>query len=83
MPECFVLPNAWDIGSARYLQSLGFKAVATTSSGFAWSVGHADSTVSRDGVLAHLRDVVGATDSPMPRRVRSSTHFSAIAPDVR
>ena len=40
---CFVIPNPWDVGSARYLQSLGFKALATTSSGFAWSQGHADS----------------------------------------
>lgn len=62
---CFMLPNAWDIGSARYLQSLGFKAVATTSSGFAWSVGHADSTLPRDSVLAHLRDLVGASSLPV------------------
>jgi 2-methylisocitrate lyase-like PEP mutase family enzyme len=62
---CFMLPNPWDIGSARYLQSLGFKAIATTSSGFAWSVGHADNTVPRDAVLAHLRDIVAATDLPV------------------
>lgn len=62
---CFVLPNAWDVGSTRYLQSLGFKAIATTSSGFAWSVGHADNTLSVDRVLDHLRQVVAATDLPV------------------
>jgi 2-methylisocitrate lyase-like PEP mutase family enzyme len=62
---CFVLPNPWDIGSARYLQSLGFKALASTSSGFAWSVGRRDGAVSRDDVLAHLRELVSATDLPV------------------
>ena len=62
---CFVLPNAWDIGSTRYLQSLGFKAVATTSSGFAWSVGHADNTLEVESVLEHLRNVVAATNLPI------------------
>ena len=62
---CFVLPNPWDAGSARYLQTLGFQALATTSSGFAWSTGHADNTVPRDAILAHLRDIVEATDLPV------------------
>ena len=62
---CFVLPNAWDIGSTRYLQSLAFKAVATTSSGFAWSIGHADNTLPVDRVLDHLRNVVAATHLPV------------------
>jgi len=62
---CFVIPNPWDIGAARYLQSLGFKALATTSSGFAWSQGRPDNTVSRDAVLAHLRSMVAATDVPI------------------
>ena len=62
---CFVIPNPWDAGSARYLQSLGFKALATTSSGFAWSQGHPDNGVSRDMVLAHLRAMVAATDLPV------------------
>jgi len=62
---CFLIPNPWDTGSARYLQSLGFKALATTSSGFAWSQGHADNTVARDAILAHLRDMVEATDLPV------------------
>ncbi|MGF6595608.1 2-methylisocitrate lyase-like PEP mutase family enzyme [Paraburkholderia sp. GAS448] len=62
---CFVLPNPWDIGSARYLQNIGFKALATTSSGFAWSVGHADNTLPREAILSHLRSIVEATDLPV------------------
>jgi 2-methylisocitrate lyase-like PEP mutase family enzyme len=62
---CFVIPNPWDVGSARYLQRLGFKALATTSSGFAWSRGYSDGAVSREMVLAHLRDIVAATDLPV------------------
>ena len=62
---CFVIPNPWDMGSARYLQQLGFKALATTSSGFAWSHGHADNRVSREMVLAHLHEMVAATDLPI------------------
>jgi 2-methylisocitrate lyase-like PEP mutase family enzyme len=62
---CFVIPNPWDIGSALYLQSLGFKALATTSSGFAWSQGHADNHITRDMALAHLRAMVAATDLPI------------------
>jgi 2-methylisocitrate lyase-like PEP mutase family enzyme len=62
---CFMLPNPWDAGSARYLETLGFKALATTSSGFAWSHGRADNHVTRDTVLVHLRDIVAATDLPV------------------
>jgi 2-methylisocitrate lyase-like PEP mutase family enzyme len=62
---CFVIPNPWDVGSARYLQGLGFKALATTSSGFAWSHGHADGGMSRDRVLDHLTEMVEATDLPI------------------
>lgn len=62
---CFVLPNPWDVGSARYLQGLGFKALATTSSGFAWSHGHSDGGMSRDRVLDHLTEMVEATDLPI------------------
>lgn len=62
---CFVIPNPWDTGSARYLQGLGFKALATTSSGHAWSMGRADGALSLDTVLAHLRDIVEATDLPV------------------
>jgi len=60
-----VIPNPWDIGSAHYLQSLGFKALATTSSGFAWSRACPDNGVARATVLAHLREMVAATDLPI------------------
>ena len=62
---CFVIPNPWDVGSARYLQGLKFKALATTSSGFAWSHGHHDGGMSRDRVLEHLTQMVEATDLPI------------------
>jgi len=63
--DCFVIPNPWDAGSARYLESLGFKALATTSSGFAWTQAQADGAMSRDAVIAHLREIVAATDLPV------------------
>ena len=62
---CFALPNAWDIGSARYLQRLGFKAIASTSAGFAFSRGLPDNAVPRDVVLAHLRELAEVTDIPV------------------
>ena len=62
---CFVIPNPWDRGSARFLQSLGFKALATTSSGYAWSQGQPDGGSSREQALDHLRDMVTATDLPV------------------
>lgn len=62
---CFALPNPWDVGSALYLQHLGFKALATTSSGFAWTQGRPDNGVAREAVLAHLTAMVAATDIPV------------------
>jgi 2-methylisocitrate lyase-like PEP mutase family enzyme len=62
---CFTLPNPWDVGSALYLQSLGFQALATSSAGFAWSRGRADGALSRDQVLAHLKELVLATELPI------------------
>jgi 2-methylisocitrate lyase-like PEP mutase family enzyme len=62
---CFVIPNPWNIGSARYLQGLGFKALATTSSGHAHAHGFADGTQSRDNVLAHFAELAAATDVPL------------------
>ena len=62
---CFVLPNPWDVGSARYLEQLGFPALATTSSGFAWSQGRADNTITREMALAHFAALVAATDVPI------------------
>ena len=62
---CFVIPNPWDVGSALYLQSLGFKALASTSSGCAWSQGRPDGGLPREAVLAHLHAMVAATDVPI------------------
>jgi 2-methylisocitrate lyase-like PEP mutase family enzyme len=62
---CFVIPNPWDIGTTRYLQHLGFKALATTSAGFAFSRGLPDGAVPRDQMLAHIREIVEATDLPV------------------
>jgi 2-methylisocitrate lyase-like PEP mutase family enzyme len=62
---CFAIPNPFDVGSALFLQSLRFKAIATTSSGFAWTIGQADNQVSREAVLTHLAAIVDATDIPV------------------
>jgi 2-methylisocitrate lyase-like PEP mutase family enzyme len=62
---CFVIPNPWNVGSARYLQGLGFPALATTSSGYAHSLGYPDGALSRDQVLAHFRELAAATDVPL------------------
>lgn len=62
---CFVLPNPWDIGSARYLQHAGFAALASTSSGRAWSRGLPDGGETLDEVLGHLRELVAATSLPL------------------
>ena len=62
---CFVIPNPWNVGSARYLQGLGFKALATTSSGHAHSEGYPDGAQSMDDVLAHYRELAAATDIPL------------------
>jgi 2-methylisocitrate lyase-like PEP mutase family enzyme len=62
---CFVLPNPWDIGTAIYLESLGFEALATTSAGFAFSRGKRDGGVPRDEMLAHIREIVEATTLPV------------------
>ncbi len=62
---CFVLPNPWDVGSARYLASLGYHALATTSSGAAWSLGQADGAVALEPMLDHIRALVEATDLPV------------------
>jgi 2-methylisocitrate lyase-like PEP mutase family enzyme len=62
---CFVIPNPWNVGSARYLQALGFKALATTSSGHAHAQGYPDGAQSCDDVLAHFRELAEATDVPL------------------
>ncbi|MGH9255007.1 MAG: isocitrate lyase/PEP mutase family protein [Vicinamibacterales bacterium] len=62
---CFVMPNPWDVGSARLLVQLGFPAVATTSAGLAWSMGRPDNGVALDQVLAHLRSIAHAVEVPV------------------
>ena len=62
---CFVMPNPWDPGSARMLAAMGFPALATTSAGMAWALGHGDNDVSRDEVLAHLTAITAAVDVPV------------------
>jgi 2-methylisocitrate lyase-like PEP mutase family enzyme len=62
---CFILPNPWDIGSARYLQSMDFKALATTSAGFAFAQGYPDNRITRQMALRHIADMVAATDLPL------------------
>ena len=67
--QLFVMPNPWDVGSARLLASLGFEALATTSAGFAWSLGKLDTTVTRDELVVHVRALAAAT--PLPLNVDS------------
>jgi 2-methylisocitrate lyase-like PEP mutase family enzyme len=62
---CFVIPNPWDVGSARFLEGLGFRALATTSSGFAWSRGYPDNGVPRDMALSYVSAIVACTDLPV------------------
>ena len=63
--QLFVMPNPWDLGSARLLESCGFEALATTSAGFAWSLGKLDQQVSRDEVVAHVAALTAATTLPL------------------
>ena len=71
--QLFVMPNPWDVGSARLLASLGFEALATTSAGFAWSLGKPDQTVTRDELVAHVEALAAAT--PLPLNVDSERGF--------
>ncbi len=61
----FIIPNPWDVGTARLLARLGFEALATTSAGYAFSVGQRDNTISRDRMMAHVSAIVSATDLPV------------------
>ncbi|HVQ54195.1 MAG TPA: isocitrate lyase/phosphoenolpyruvate mutase family protein [Thermoanaerobaculia bacterium] len=63
--EAFIIPNPWDVGSARLLARLGFEALATTSAGYAFSVGQRDNTIGRDRMLEHAAAIVAATDLPV------------------
>ena len=62
---CFVMPNPWDLGSARALEQMGFQALATTSAGLAWTLGRADTQVTRDEALDHLRQIADAVKVPV------------------
>lgn len=64
-PGTFIIPNPWDVGSARLLQHVGFEALATTSAGYAFTLGRPDGRVSRDEKLAHCRDICATTDLPV------------------
>ncbi len=77
---CFVMPNPWDVGSARALEQLGFKALATTSAGFAWTLGRADDEVTLDETLAHLRLIAGAVAVPVNADFKGG--FATAAEDV-
>ncbi|HJQ70876.1 MAG TPA: isocitrate lyase/phosphoenolpyruvate mutase family protein [Blastocatellia bacterium] len=63
--QAFIIPNPWDIGTARLLAHLGFEALATTSAGYAFSLGRRDNTISRDQMMAHVRAIVSATELPV------------------
>jgi len=63
--QLFVMPNPWDVGSARLLAWCGFEALATTSQGFAWSLGKLDQSVTRDELVAHVAELAEATDLPL------------------
>jgi 2-methylisocitrate lyase-like PEP mutase family enzyme len=82
---CFLIPNPWDIGTARYLGHLGFQALATTSAGYAFSRGRPDNEVPRDAVLGHIAEMVGATDLPVNADFESgyAEEPEAVAANVR
>jgi len=63
--RAFIIPNPWDVGSARLLAKLGFEALATTSAGFAFSVGQRDNTVGRERMIEHVAEIAAATDLPV------------------
>ena len=77
---CFVMPNPWDAGSARALAQLGFPALATTSSGFAWTLGRADNQVTLDEALHHLHVIADAV--PVPVNADFEGGFAADPADV-
>ncbi len=64
-PRAFVIPNPWDVGTARLLAHLGFEALATTSAGYAFSIGQPDNTVGRDAMMRHVAEIASATDLPV------------------
>jgi 2-methylisocitrate lyase-like PEP mutase family enzyme len=81
---CFVIPNPWDRGTARYLEQLGFEALATTSAGLAFSLGLRDAAVPRDAVLRHIGEIVEATSLPVNADFESgyANHPEGVAESV-
>ncbi|HTI36399.1 MAG TPA: isocitrate lyase/phosphoenolpyruvate mutase family protein [Vicinamibacterales bacterium] len=77
---CFVIPNPWDPGGAVLLEQLGFRALATTSSGFAWSLGHADNQVTLEDALSHYRAMSAAVRLPISADFEGA--FAVEPPDV-
>ena len=86
--EAFIIPNPWDIGTAKLLGQMGFQALATTSAGYAFSVGKKDSAVDREQMLRHISEITAATDLPvsadlgncfgdMPETVAETIHLAA------
>src|SRR4051794_37287248 len=63
--HAFIIPNPWDVGTARLLAHLGFEALATTSAGFAFSIGQRDNTIERDAMMKHVAAIAAATDLPV------------------
>ncbi len=82
---CFIIPNPWDVGSARWLANAGFKALASTSSGYAFSRGRNDGDIGVDEMLAHLRELVEATDLPVNADFEDghARELDALAANVR
>lgn len=82
---CFVIPNPWDVGTARYLRHLGFQALATTSAGFAFSRGLADNAVPRAMMIEHIAEIVEATDLPVNADLESgyARDLEGVAEGVR
>ena len=89
---CFVMPNPWDVGTARVLEDLGFPALATTSAGFAWTMGRPDDGVTLDQMLDHLRAIAAAVKVPVnadfkegfadePSQVGAHVRLAAAYPD--
>src|SRR5688572_32383191 len=76
--EAFIIPNPWDVGTAKMLAKLGFEALATTSAGFAFSIGVLDNQVGRERMLAHVTEIAAATDLPVSADLRSEEHTSEL-----
>ena len=73
---CFVIPNPWDVGSARALERLGFPALATTSSGFAWTLGRRDNHVTLEEALAHFGALADGVGVPVNATSRAASRSS-------